>query len=763
VRARLAGVFVAALALTGAVAAPAAASSGALPAADPASGSVSVQVYAASDGVLAPKTPLTVTVVVGNTASSRLAQGTVKLSITRQPFDNRAELGAWLAPSESQPTTRVLQSAATVPVSPGGSTSAATVTVPAAAVGLPAGDTAVYGISAELSVAGDSVATGHGTLVWKASSSTQKTKLAVVTPITVPGNTTGLISANDLTTYTAADGLLTRQLDAVQAAPEVAVGVDPMIIASIRALGSAAPPTANDWLRQLAALSNEVFPLQYGDADVAAQLQAGISPLLKPLSFDYALDPARFKGNLTVGETPQPTGTDGAATTSTPTSTPTIPTNVPTMDQLLAWPYSTTGIAWPGDDTVRAADVAALAKQGYPTTILADGNTNAAALDAAPSASVPVSGAAGAKALIADSAVSEAVRAAVDADTTDSHSEAMAALNAQLAMIDAQGAASKGRVLLASLDRTRPSSEYLAAQTFAALRASAWSTPATLTDARQAPSTPGVTLRDKPEADSRIAAVHSLIGSGLPSGSPSAGPQPAPGGERALTDFSTLLSDPTQLTGPTRNALLALLGVGWQDPAADWTTAVQKNLNGAQKTIRSVQIVPTGPITVTAAQSQIPITVINKFRLAVNVILRAVPSNPRLEIDATTSKAISAGSSGKVVVPVKARVGNGKLQLDLQLLSPPAPGTGAQSAVGDEQFAQVDVHADWEGIGATVIGVGAVLLFGFGIVRAIVRRRRERREAPGPDDEPTASTEAGSPESTSPEEIGTPEEPGHGS
>ncbi|HWU45298.1 MAG TPA: DUF6049 family protein [Humibacter sp.] len=734
---RIVSAAVAALALIGVAAVPAIASQrisdAAVHSADQASGAVSVQPYASEDGVLAPKTPLTVTVVVGNTTSSRIERGIVKLAITQEPFDTRAELGAWLAPSDSRPPTRALQTAASAPVSPGGSTSAATIAVPAAKVGLPAARAGVYGISAELVVGGSTAAIGRSTLVWKASASINKTRLAVLTPITVPGNSTGLISAGDLATYTGPDGLLTRQLDAVSSAPDVAIGIDPMIIASIRLLGDAAPATAADWMQQLAEVSstNQIFPLQYGDADVTAELQAGVTPLLKPLSFDYALDPARFKTGLTIGETPQPGATGSAPPTSTATTTPTAPSNVPTMEDLLTWPYTASDIAWPGDDTARVADVKALAKQGYSTTILAEGNTDAASLATAPSAPLPV---ADGKALVADSGISVALRAAVNADTTDAHNEAMATLNAQLALVDAQSGATKGRVLLATLDRTRPSSEYLASQTYAALRTSDWSSPASLTEAREAPSSPGLTLTDKPQAQSRIDLVRALIGSGLPSGSTSTGPHPGSGGERALTDFATMLARPALLTGPTRNALLTLLGVGWQDSSDDWPTAVQKNLASARTTLDSVQIERTGSITVTAAQSQIPITVTNRFRLPVNIVLRAVPSNPRLEIDATTSKTISARSSGKVVVPVKARVGNGKLRLDLQLLSPPEPHSGHQFAVGDEQFAQVDVHADWEGIGATVIGLAAVLLFGFGIARAIVRRRRERRAA----DEPAA-------------------------
>jgi glucose uptake protein GlcU len=46
--------------------------------------------------------------------------------------------------------------------------------------------------------------------------------------------------------------------------------------------------------------------------------------------------------------------------------------------------------------------------------------------------------------------------------------------------------------------------------------------------------------------------------------------------------------------------------------------------------------------------------------------------------------------------------------------------------IGNTQKATVDVHAEWESLGALIIGILAVLLFGFGIFLSIRRRRRER-------------------------------------
>jgi hypothetical protein len=83
-----------------------------------------------------------------------------------------------------------------------------------------------------------------------------------------------------------------------------------------------------------------------------------------------------------------------------------------------------------------------------------------------------------------------------------------------------------------------------------------------------------------------------------------------------------------------------------------------------------------------------------------------------------------------VLVPVKAQLSNGTVHLALQLYS--------QSGVpiGSARSAEIDVHADWEGIGALVFGVIVVGFFSFGLFRTIQRRRREKDAAEG---EPAAA------------------------
>jgi hypothetical protein len=171
-----------------------------------------------------------------------------------------------------------------------------------------------------------------------------------------------------------------------------------------------------------------------------------------------------------------------------------------------------------------------------------------------------------------------------------------------------------------------------------------------------------------------------------------------------------------------RNRLLSLFAVDWTD-SSGWDKAVSNEVNTLSSTLSSVQIVSPGTIRQLSNQALIPITVTNKLPYPVDVLLRVTPSSARLEIDSDIRKTIAAGSSAKLLVPVKAQLGNGSVWLDMQLYS----ATGV--AVGEAQGASVEVHADWEGIGAVALGILVVGFFGFGLFRSIRRRRREKHAA----------------------------------
>jgi len=693
-----------------------------------------VSLYAGNAGTESAGESVTVTISIGNASSKFISPGTATIAITQKPLDSRQSLDAWLKPGGDDPATRVIATVPTQGVTAGTNERVATVTIPEQTVAI-TGDTAVYGLTATVTDASGTVGKGYSSLTYEGTGDQHQVGLAVAMPITVPPTSNGLIAADDLATYTAPDGLLTRQLDLARDHPSIAIAIDPMIIASIRVLGTSAPQSAQNWLTELDLLSNDSFPLQYGDADVATQLQSGLTSLLTPTSFGYAVNPRNFPAQLAVGETPEPTPTATTNPFVTPTPTPTPQPNVPTTAQLLSWPYTFSGIAWPADDSLRSSDLESLVSNGYPSTIVSGSNTNQSSLAVTPNAPLPVKGG---TALVTDTGVSDAMRAVISATGTDEENAALASVSAQLAEISTQGPA--GTIILAGLDRDWPANANEASKALNSVFALPWVTASSIRDALTAPISDGLKVDDATQDAARTNAVHELTND--------AGRMDA---------FATVLADPTVLTGRTRNQLLSLLAVAWRQSDNNWPAAVAGFHNQATSTVNSVQIDPTGKITVASAQSLIPVTVTNGFDLPVNIVLRATPSNGRLEVDSDTAKTIPAKASAKVLVPVKAKLGNGSVRLGLQLYSPTGLGIGAP------QTASIEVHADWEGLGALILGIAVVLFFGFGLTRSILRRIRARRDgtdpaageagAPGDDDESPDDQSAPSPSGARTEEA----------
>ncbi|MFF9564337.1 DUF6049 family protein [Leifsonia sp. NPDC014704] len=708
-RARLrmtaAAVAVGALAVVAGVAHSSSAAEAVTPAPKAAAGTeLTASITADDAGVLTPGKDLGVSVTVSNPTDTAFQSGTVSLWVDPVAQNDRKALASWLASTESVSGAVDLGKAQLNTLEPGSST---VVRVSAPAASLPfAGRTssAVFGIGA-LVHAGSSDATARGSAVWYPGGSAKQASVNVALPIVTPSGTNGIIGADDLATYTAPNGILTRELDGLAGHTTVTVGIDPMIIASIRALGNAAPASALDWLERLADLPNETFSLGYGDADLAGQIQAGLPTPLQPTSLSYAIDPKNFTPAPTpVGEpataTPTPTP---KASTSTPSPTPTTSPGpvLPTMDELLAWDYTLTGIGWPGDKTVRRADLAPLAAAGLKTTIVSGSNTNANDLSTTPNATLSSGDT---HILASDQALSDALRQAISAPSDVAWNSAMSKVNAQLELIAQESG--DARRLLVALDRSWPSSGTQLERTLNALFSSPWSAPASFPAIAGAPQTAGFDLVDTPESADRITGIRALIQD-----------------EVALGQFATVLDDPTTLTGRTRSDLLALLAVSWLNPRTDWNAAVAKERASTDKTLHSIRILPTENVNLVSAQGSIPFTVSNGLTdEAVTIVLTAAPSNGRLEVDQSTTKRIVKDSRATVLIPVKAKVGNGQVVLSLHLYSP----TGVP--IGDPTSVTVDVHADWEGIGALIFGILLVLLFGFGIVRNILRRRSKRAE-----------------------------------
>ncbi|RUQ98099.1 DUF6049 family protein [Labedella endophytica] len=647
---------------------------------------VSIQIDSESASVEGDE-PLSLVVTIDNTTDTDLDAGRIVLTGGSTTIGSRATLHAHLDGSDPLPTPVDLVDVAVPPITAGSNYTSNAVLVPNDRLSMPPD----YG-AVPLTAAFESGATtiaAHDTYIAAAAAPTNSIELAIAIPVTAPTGQNGLISSESLATYTAPSGVLTRQLDGA-AGRDVALGVDPMIIASIRVLGAAAPASATAWLDRLADVPNETFPLQFADADGAVQAASGLDALLEPSSVQFALPADYTPAVPTETPTPDPSGT--------PTPAPTEDDTIPTVDELTAFEWTMDDLLWPAEGTVTASDLDMFAASGVTDTIL--GSSNVADATAYPAASTV--GERGA--LVADDDISSALRIAATAVTAGDGADAIADISAELA-VTAREQGATGRTVLATLDRGWPPTASRLGDALQAVSNLPTVNPVDLSDVR-AEERIDVTLADIEPDSSRTSAVSLLMDR-----------------EARLREFSAVLTTPELLTGRERVQILTLLSVDWMDTGEEWTEALVAHSEQTSELLGSVSILNSSDVLLVGNESAIPFGVRNDSPYDVQVLIDATPSNIRLDVGDPQVVEVAAGSRQTVRVPVTAQLGNGDVGLTVTLSSV----SGVR--VGEPVTATVAVRADWEGIGAVIAVLLVVGMLVAGVVRTILRRRARLAEA----------------------------------
>lgn len=549
------------------------------------------------------------------------------------------------------------------------------------------------------------LATGGATAAVPAAiapaSAPEGARLAVIVPITSPAGSDGLIPAELLGEFTAPAGLLSRQLDAVAGTGAV-LAIDPMVVASIRVLGTSAPANARDWLARLDALSNDRFALPYADADPTLFLHSDAGAPPTPLGFGFAIDPADFAA---AEASPSPTASPIPAPEPTTTPDPDAPTAIPTPEQVVAVPGADTAIAWPRAGTVASGDLAAL---GAPMAVLSAADVTGAASGLATVEGVRV--------LVVDDVLSAAVQSAAAAlDELTWASEVAAAATALDAAIAAQSA--ETAMVVVALDRLAAADAPRLGATITALT-SGPATIASLTsleagDAASAELVPG-------EQDAaRLAALDARLVD-----------------ETALDRFASAVDDPVAVVDSARLETLALGSQAWVD-RTDWTTALDEAAAAARALLSSVHIIESSFLFV-ADRSTLPVSIQNDGPRPVTVLVTADPRTGLLDIDpAPVEVVVPAGSQATAEFAATA-VSNGAVTVTVTMSSP------VGVPIGSPAVADVNVQAGWETPVIAAAAAAVALLLVFGIIRTVRRIRRQRAGAARADSARHGSPRAGS-------------------
>lgn len=638
----------------------------------------------AANGVVTADAPLPVAVQVSNPTDSTVAAGSVRLSTSTTPLSTRADARAWLADTtpDAARTERAVAEGEIAGIAAHG-VGGSDVSIAAEALAdLAPG---VYPLRADY-------ASAQGTLssvsVIVVPGDAGTGALGVVVPITAPPITAGLLTATQLATLTDTDGALRAQLDAVTGTAAI-LAVDPAIAAAIRVLGGSAPATAVQWLDDLMTLPNPRFALQFGDADLATEIAAGLDAPLSVQTLAPYLSEADFTGT-----TPAPT----------PTSTPAVDdaSALPTLDELTDIGAPTGNVFWPATGTAGADVVAALGARtvdDVASITLVD--SNALTTDATSPAWTT---AGDAQVLVYDADVSSALGLAAGAASPLARADARASASAYIALA---AAAAPDTTLLVAVDRTdAPSGAALRAAISAAesVTGRAPADIASLTSGTPA----AIELDSVTTASDRVDALRTLLDD-----------------EAALTSFATILSDPAVLLGPERASILQLLGNGWRAQPTRAQNAFEAHRAQTVTTLGSVTVVPPSDITLAATSGPLAFSVRNELAWPVSLVLIATPNDPRLIVQNTTPVEAGPAQNTRVQVPVEARVGRGESTLRLQLRSP------VMVAVGDAVPVHVAVRAEWESVGIVVLAtlVGGMIVLG--TVRTVRKLRRRGEPADG--------------------------------
>jgi len=505
-------------------------------------------------------------------------------------------------------------------------------------------------------------------------------QVAIIVPIVAPETSTGYLTLEEITRYTLPVGALTRQLDAVANRP-VTLAVDPMIIASIRLLGTSAPASATNWLTRLASVSNDVIPLPYADSDLTLATQAG-SPVLQPESFDFAIKPELFAAAVKQTPTPSPT----------PTADPDDVPTLPTTESLLDWDYTIDDIAWPKANSVISTDLDAINAAGFTTTILSSGNLTREN----PNASVATIG--DGKILVTDDALSAALGTAASALGPDSW-------QAAIGQVSASVATGTGRTVIATLPRSVPAIGSFVADTIAAVATTPGVTLVPLSTAISTHATTA-TLVESPQDPGLVATVSRLLQD-----------------TAAEQQFSSILTTPEVLTADRRLDLLGLTSIGWQASPERWTEATNTFTTDSLDIRSSVEVVQSSsPLNFVADNAPVPISVSNDLPYPVTVYITVRPrtaliavENPRVEL------VIEPNSQAKGDVAIEA-ITNGIVKVEVSLTS----ATGVP--IGSPSLREINVQAGWETPIVLVLAALVVLIFVIGIIRTVRRSRRAAAE-----------------------------------
>ncbi|MGO1543757.1 MAG: DUF6049 family protein [Gulosibacter sp.] len=730
-------------------------------------GELSAEIVLLDGGVLTADEETRATVVLMNRTEEVADASEIALLIDSNTIDTRYELNQWTGEedpdADTSSGTEVFRDVIGA-IQPG-ATFEIPVTLSAEATeSLNDGQFGARGITLEWETNGEVVAQDRATFVWNAESLASPVSISPIVPIVSDLGEEELLSIAELEILTAPQGDLTLLVDAV-AGTDATLAIDPRLLVSIRALGADAPATAVAWLERLEQLENESFPLEFADASLTLQQQAGLEQPLQPTGFSYATADHEFFTVVEPDETPTPTPTnsDPTASETVPPTPPADPTDqleaepqpsdpsstepagtdptatdpegtvaedapeptqeeeevleprpAPDLEELMAFDYTRPELEWPAAGTV--SDLDALSDWGAGAIVLSgDQVTLSPDRYATPSSQHQV---AGTEVLVTDAELDAAIASTVTATEELDFRDASAEVATLLAVI-ARELPNEARQIVTTLPRAALEDPELLAQLLDAMAENSWTELDSIPDRAEDPTVLTETeLLPGSHSDAAIAQFEEL----------------ATANERGL-ELTALYAEPQAVAEELRAKLLYSIRLPIIDTDG-WTPVAHEFIEFATAAADQISVAEGSEIQLIGHDSSLPIFIENQSDREVIVEVRLRATTGHLTVTDTSVITIPAGGVTRASIPVQA-IANGVSSVEATLW------TVENTQLNNSAELVVNVHASLETVAVSLLIGAGVLLFVVGVWRTIRRRKRDRADEVG---ESTDATTASTPE-----------------
>ena len=663
---------------------------------------VDVRLTSLAPEVTRPGDTLTVVVEIENTGLTEITSPVVELSVSRIPFSTRNALVTW---EEADLSTALGASLATVelpaPLPPGGKAAVA-LEAPADSMKLRSGVSGWGPRGLSISVTGDLAVTDDAAdasrggplgalrtyVLWFPvdDAAVNPVQVSVLVPVVGPAIDTLApeSSAEKLAQETASGGRLSRLLASTQDLPGVTLAVDP-VLATPPLLPDAQDETAEDDAEQDAdtpdadltdpAAADAVDPTATWVSDLLAQTAGRETYALPAYDQDWG---AFADAGLPA---PAPSTLSGS---------------------LSGW---RTDLAWPAEEDPDAATLELAVGAGAPTVVVGPtAFVPDADLTYTPTGRATASTPAGDAAVVVPDATLSAL---LDSPEQSTPAGARQRVLAELAVISRERPGEQRHVLVTVPRGWSPSPAVARAQ-IAGMSDSPWSslepvsTLAAASDPgvdRTSPAEPTTTRNElTPAALESLAKIRADV-----------------------AQFSSVVPDPTALTAPLDEAILAISSIGWRSDTPGRAQAINHVRNEAARITSAITVLGSSDFTIISTGSSIPINNIqNALPQAATIVVALEPDDPRLVAEKSVTVTVPAQSEASVSIPVKA-IGSGNVNVTVEILSPDG------AVVAQPLTFEVRVRADWENRGTVVVTALLVLLLAGGVWRTIHRGRSDRR------------------------------------